>query len=120
MLIGWGKIRHPGNGHQTLQQAELPIVNKTRCQEKLSASPNSASLRITDEMVCGGEENSIKSGCHGDSGGPFVCQARSGRWVLQGAVSWGSPRCDANERFTVFTRVASFRTWIDRQMRYSV
>ena len=69
--------------------------------------------------MCGGEEGSIKSGCHGDSGGPYVCQDNRGRWVLQGAVSWGSQRCDARENFTVFARVSQFRAWIDRILRTS-
>ena len=67
--------------------------------------------------MCGGEEGSIKSGCHGDSGGPYVCQDNRGRWVLQGAVSWGSRRCDTREAFSVFARVSQFRVWIDRTMR---
>ncbi|KAK3727048.1 hypothetical protein QZH41_012550 [Actinostola sp. cb2023] len=117
-ITGWGKIRHPGGSHDVLQQAVLPVVSKQRCQQKLSNSTGMGSRwRITDNMICGGEEGSIKSGCHGDSGGPFVCQARDGRWVLQGAVSWGSSRCDAKQRYTVFSRVGRFRNWIDNHMR---
>ena len=73
-----------------------------------------SSLQITSNMICAGKEGTILSGCHGDSGGPYVCQNAAGRWVLQGAVSWGSPRCSAAERFTVFARVAKFRQWIDQ------
>ena len=65
-------------------------------------------------MLCAGVEGTILSGCHGDSGGPYVCKNSAGRWVLQGAVSWGSPRCSASERYTVFARVAQFRNWIDQ------
>lgn len=32
------------------------------------------------------------------------------------AVSWGSPRCSAAERYSVFARVAKFRSWIDQNM----
>ena len=69
-------------------------------------------LKITDKMICAGVEGEPLSGCHGDSGGPYVCQSSSGNWFLQGAVSWGSPRCAASERYTVFARVAQFRNWI--------
>ena len=69
-------------------------------------------LKITGEMICAGVEGEPLSGCHGDSGGPYVCQSSSGNWFLQGAVSWGSPRCAASERYTVFARVAQFRNWI--------
>ena len=50
----------------------------------------------------------------GDSGGPFVCRDKSSnRWVLHGAVSWGSRTCSAGQNeFTVFARVAEFVDWI--------
>ena len=67
-------------------------------------------------MVCSGDGgNTRKSGCHGDSGGPFVCQI-GGRWELHGAVSHGSPRCASTETYTVFARVAYFKKWIDNVM----
>ncbi|KAK2559532.1 Chymotrypsinogen B [Acropora cervicornis] len=69
-------------------------------------------LEITDKMICAGVEGEPLSGCHGDSGGPYVCQSPSGNWFLQGAVSWGSPTCAASERYSVFARVAQFRNWI--------
>ncbi len=69
-------------------------------------------------MVCAGHGGTTRvSGCHGDSGGPFVCQTgANGRWVLHGAVSWGSGRCDATQGYTVFARIAEFRSWIDQEM----
>ena len=86
------------------------------CQRKLKASPGGNRLNITPQMVCGGEEGSSKVGCHGDSGGPYVCRRRDGSWFLEGAVSWGSPRCSSRERFTVFARISQFRRWIDRHI----
>ena len=70
-------------------------------------------------MICGGVSGTILSGCHGDSGGPCaaVCQNSAENWVLQGAVSWGSPRCSASERYIAFARVAKFRNWIDQVTR---
>ena len=69
-------------------------------------------LKITDTMICAGIEGKPQSGCFGDSGGPYVCQSSSGKWFLQGAVSWGSLSCDASDRYSVFARVAQFRDWI--------
>ena len=116
-LIGWGKIRHPGSSHPVLQQALLPVINSSYCQHKVDLGPSWQRLNITHNMVCAGEEGSIKSGCHGDSGGPFVCPDGKGLWVLEGAVSWGSYRCDALDRFTVFTRISHLRRWIDQQIK---
>lgn len=64
-------------------------------------------------MICAGKEGTDISGCHGDSGGPYVCKDKSGRWFLQGIVSWGSTRCRISEIYTVFARAARVKTWID-------
>merc|ERR1711962_1906226 len=93
-----------------LQQAKMPVVSNQVCHKK-----NYASIRIpvTDAMICSGDGgNTRKSGCHGDSGGPFVCNL-NGRWELHGAVSHGSPRCASTETYTVFARVAHFKSWIE-------
>ncbi|XP_067035066.1 uncharacterized protein [Acropora muricata] len=111
-ITGWGKIKHPGSAHNILQQAKLPPVSNEVCARKLAQSPGGDRLNITDKMICAGIEGEPLSGCHGDSGGPYVCQSSSGNWFLQGAVSWGSPRCAASERYSVFARVAQFRNWI--------
>ncbi|KAJ7394105.1 Serine protease 56 [Desmophyllum pertusum] len=113
-ITGWGKIKHPGSSHHILQQAKLPPVTNAVCAKKLAASPGGSRLKITPQMICAGVKGTILSGCHGDSGGPYVCQTSGGNWVLQGAVSWGSSRCSAAERYTVFARVAKFRKWIDQ------
>ena len=64
-------------------------------------------------MLCAGVENTILSGCHGDSGGPYVClNADKKTYTLHGAVSWGSGSCNARLIFTVFARVTQFRAWI--------
>ena len=71
------------------------------------------SIAFTSQMLCAGVENTILSGCHGDSGGPYVCLNADGKtYTLHGAVSWGSGRCDAKQLFTVFARVTQFRAWI--------
>ncbi|KAJ7394106.1 Chymotrypsin-like elastase member 3B [Desmophyllum pertusum] len=113
-ITGWGKIQHPGPAHPILQQANMSPVTNNECARKLAASPGGSSLQITPQMICAGINGTNLSGCHGDSGGPYVCQNSSGNWVLQGAVSWGSPICSAAERYSVFSRVAKFINWINQ------
>ena len=66
-------------------------------------------------MVCAGYgPTDRRGGCHGDSGGPFVCRQGRGTWYLHGAVSWGSGECSTRKAYTVFARVAQFRNWINQ------
>lgn len=116
-ITGWGKIRHPGYGHAHLQQAMMPPVDSEVCEKKNQASGGFlAGVDITAGMLCAGEGgiNTI-SGCHGDSGGPYVCE-EDGQWVLHGAVSHGSPKCKSSDTYTVFARVNHFKKWINEQV----
>jgi len=67
-------------------------------------------------MICGGSGGTERiSGCHGDSGGPFVCYYK-GKWELHGSVSHGSPVCKSTETYTVFSRTMHFKEWIKLMM----
>jgi len=113
-ITGWGKIRHPGGMTRTLQQAILPVVGNTECYEK---NRHRIPIPITEAMICGGDAGvTRRSGCHGDSGGPYVCKV-NGVWELHGAVSHGSPVCSSSETYTVFARVFHFVDWIKNTLR---
>ena len=64
--------------------------------------------------VCGGVNNYSQSGCNGDSGGPFAAKGDNGKWYVFGIVSWG-PVPECNTAATVFTRTASYASWIQQQ-----
>lgn len=112
--LGWGKTSPTGFfGSQELQHASLLVLNHTECKQR-----NSKLAPVTNRMICGANKGyNRQSGCHGDSGGPFVCQQTDGRWVLQGVVSWGSTKCDIKHGATVFAKVAAFRDWIDKLVK---
>ena len=40
-LTGWGKVKHPGMAHHTLQQVQMPPVERDVCAKKLAASEGS-------------------------------------------------------------------------------
>jgi len=107
-ITGWGKMRHPGRMVMKLQQGLLPIQPKSSCSK---LNTGNLRLRITEQMICGARPGTRTSGCHGDSGGPYVCKIGN-NWELHGAVSWGSPRCDIKQAFTVFANIFHFKSWI--------
>lgn len=112
-ITGWGKTRHPGSMTTILQQGKMPIVDRATC----SRAHRGARLPpVTGRMICSGHGGATRvSGCHGDSGGPFVCQV-GGRWELHGAVSHGSGDCSASRSYTVYANIAYFKGWIMSQM----
>jgi len=112
-VTGWGKTKHPGNMIRFLQQAKMPVVDHDVCNKK---NKGGIGVKVTDHMLCAGDGGRTrKSACHGDSGGPFVCN-NNGRWELQGVTSHGSGRCASKDAFSVFARVARFKSWIESIM----
>jgi len=113
-ITGWGKIRHPGSMHSYLQQAMLPVVSNKVCHAK---NYPSIRIKVTETMVCGGDGGkSRKGGCHGDSGGPFVCKVGD-QWELHGDVSHGSARCRSTDSYSVFARTYFFKSWINEMIQ---
>ncbi|CAB4025346.1 Chymotrypsin-like protease CTRL-1, partial [Paramuricea clavata] len=113
-ITGWGRTRPGQSLARALQQARLPVISESKCREHMRSHG-----RVTRQMICAGfGGSSTVSGCQGDSGGPFVCRDKSSnRWILQGAVSWGTRTCSAGyNQFTVFARVSEFANWIKQHV----
>ncbi|KAI9545048.1 hypothetical protein NQZ68_039776 [Dissostichus eleginoides] len=102
-VTGWGRIYSGGPLASKLQQALLPV----RVQQQRLVGGGT----VKTTMICGGGD--IRSGCHGDSGGPLNCRGRDGRWYVQGVTSFVSSRgCNTLMKPTVLTRTTSFTKWI--------
>ncbi|XP_029380657.1 proproteinase E-like [Echeneis naucrates] len=109
-VTGWGRLYSGGPKATTLQQALLPVVDHSVCNQ---SDWWGSSAKTT--MVCAGGES--KSACHGDSGGPLNCKNRDGRWYVEGVTSFVDGRgCNNPQKPTMFTRVASFIPWISETM----
>ena len=107
-------MRHPGSMTSVLQQGGMKVVDSRTCHAK---NYQNIRIPITNDKVCSGDGGITRlSGCHGDSGGPFVCKI-GGRWELHGAVSHGSRDCSSRKSYSVYARVSYFKSWIEQIMR---
>eukprot|EP00112_Aurelia_sp_Birch-Aquarium-sp1_P005325 Seg1602.6 transcript_id=Seg1602.6/GoldUCD/mRNA.D3Y31 product="Plasma kallikrein" protein_id=Seg1602.6/GoldUCD/D3Y31 len=112
-ITGWGRLTERGAKAKILQEARLPIIAKDECKRAISvASPFSI---YTDNMICAGYKAGGIDACQGDSGGPLSC-ARSGRYELNGIVSWGRGCARANS-YGVYTKVSSYINWIKKNIQ---
>ncbi|XP_057207972.1 mannan-binding lectin serine protease 1 isoform X2 [Triplophysa rosa] len=101
---------------ELLQYVKLPVVPQDECEA--SYASRSVNYKITSNMFCAGFYEGGQDTCLGDSGGAFVTQdARSGRWVAQGLVSWSGPEeCGSQRVYGVYTRVANYVHWLHTEM----
>lgn len=112
-ITGWGKTRHDGKSVDILQKVKVPVVSRSTCERRNNFNFH----RVTNKMICTGYDNGYTfiSGCHGDSGGPLSCE-NNGVWTVQGVVSWGSPLCNGLDRYTVFSRISKYISWIEKNV----
>ncbi|XP_068204314.1 serine proteinase stubble-like [Palaemon carinicauda] len=104
VATGWGDLQFNGTSPDDLQEVVLDIISTTQCQNQIRLPSD------TSSVVCA--LTAFKGTCQGDSGGPLVVRLCPNRWAQIGIVSY-SVECARPEYPTVYTRVPSYRTWID-------
>lgn len=105
VLCGWGDLKYGGSRPDILQFVNLETLSNQECQNAYGHLPIPP---IFNSQVCTFTRFGEGS-CHGDSGGPLVSNGK-----LIGVVSWGYP-C-AKGVPDVFTRVSSFKSWIESKI----
>ncbi|XP_054716410.1 chymotrypsin-like elastase family member 2A [Uloborus diversus] len=78
--IGWGATRGSGSDDK-LKQAHHPIKEKVFCERLVGSSFNPST------MICAGSLGPLNGVCHGDSGGPLLCEEK-GKWSVHGVASY--------------------------------
>jgi trypsin len=104
-VTGWGATSEGGAASRRLMLATVPYVENATCN-----APASYNNTIKATMLCAGAKG--VDSCQGDSGGPLVLRGTDGA-VLVGIVSFGEG-CGKEIKYGVYTRVSSYRTWIDQ------
>lgn len=82
IVMGLGATAEGGNAPDTLQAAEVEVVDHTECSmayEKIGMVINK------DIMLCAGSRTGATDSCQGDSGGPLI----DSRGYQVGLVSFG-------------------------------
>ncbi|XP_031801521.1 serine protease 33-like [Sarcophilus harrisii] len=117
-VTGWGSLRSGVSlpGSRPLQGVQVPLIDRRTC-DRLYHVDSDTSLTepiVLPGTLCAGYARGSKDACQGDSGGPLVC-IQSGRWVLEGVVSWGKG-CALPNRPGVYTSVAYYWPWIQAHL----
>lgn len=108
VVAGWGKTSASGSGSETLRQLSTRTITNTDCKRRYANKPQLAA-NIRQGTLC-----TLSSGrgvCDGDNGGPLTVNGE-----LVGLVSWATRDC-ASGYPDVYTRVATYRTWIQQNSR---
>ena len=110
MIAGWGTRTPDVHDYpQYLQEAAVPIVEQSVCQQYYTRF-----IDITFDMVCAGYTTGTIDACHGDSGGPLMCQ-QGDKWYVAGLTSFGRD-CAAVGFPGVYANVATLRDWVDTML----
>ncbi|XP_019632686.1 PREDICTED: atrial natriuretic peptide-converting enzyme-like [Branchiostoma belcheri] len=105
-ISGWGTMYEGGDTATVLQDAEIPLVPRSVCNDA-----DHYDGRITTRMICAGHDEGGVDSCQGDSGGPLSCEDTDGKWYLVGVTSWGEG-CARPNRPGIYADVNHFRDWI--------
>ncbi|XP_066268603.1 suppressor of tumorigenicity 14 protein homolog [Branchiostoma lanceolatum] len=108
-ISGWGSVADGGVQATTLQEAEVPLVDTTVCDDAVHYDG-----QITDRMLCAGYDAGGIDACQGDSGGPLVCQDGV-TWYLVGVTSWGDG-CGQPNKPGIYADVKYLRDWINTKL----
>jgi len=102
---GWGCKSNGGPLSESATVVELPIQDPAVCSGIFG--------NIGDKRLCGGAQLKNKGICRGDSGGPLTCAGTDSKWYQVGVASFTSAS-NPEDVPGVFTKVSSYKTWIDQ------
>ena len=110
---GWGKTEAVDGAAPSavLMRVDLRVMDTERCK----LLPGYGPQKITPRVICAA--NPQKSTCQGDSGGGLTLA--SGAPSVVGIVSWGKKRCSGDGQPGAYTRIESYRGWIQQAMALS-
>ncbi|GAA6222814.1 transmembrane protease serine 11D-like [Lates japonicus] len=114
-ISGWGSTYYKGRPMNRLQEAEVELIDRRRC----NLITWYAGL-VTENMICAGVESGAADACQGDSGGPLQCYSENEeRFYVVGVASFGE-ECGLPHRPGVYARTSRFAGWLKTSQTASV
>ncbi|XP_057314305.1 serine proteinase stubble-like isoform X2 [Hydractinia symbiolongicarpus] len=109
-VTGWDRPSPFSDHSDTLEETKMSILSEGKCKKNFPAK------EMLKNRFCG---KSSMQKVRGDIGGPLVCKSRTGYWALQGLVYFGASQDDGRHRYTLFTNIYKYRTWINDNIKRS-
>ena len=107
VVVGWGRffLEEPAAslGHQ--RHLSVRIMPRDECVAIYGD-------RIVNGAFCAKSAFESIDACAGFGGAPLLVPAPSGKFIVQGLVSWGSGDCTKSGKPHVYTDLAPYRDWI--------
>ncbi|XP_034028215.1 acrosin [Thalassophryne amazonica] len=113
-ISGWGSLIYNGSPVDRLQEAEVELIDSTKCN--LSTWYNG---HITTNMICAGLEVGGIDTCQGDSGGPLQCYSEEKQSFYQVGVTSFGEECGLPLRPGVYVRTSRFSDWLNTKLETS-
>ncbi|XP_066976820.1 trypsin-3-like [Macrobrachium rosenbergii] len=111
IVLGWGRQSEGGEHSDVVRKIKVPILSNEECKNTKHIPGD-----IADTMMCAGYDAGKIDSCGGDSGGPLLHVRSGGSQIdIVGVVSWGEG-CARAGYPGVYTRIQSFRNFIDSRI----
>nr|XP_015193970.1 PREDICTED: inactive serine protease PAMR1 isoform X2 [Lepisosteus oculatus] len=126
-VMGWPILPEPGTrDNETTRVGTMELADVVLCESQYAQ--NGLLVSITDNMFCAREHpQGFSNICPSETGGIAVLPSSSSGlegqgdfrvvWRLLGLVSWGYDQACSPSLYTVYTRAANFKDWIERNMK---
>ncbi|XP_053687917.1 polyserase-2-like [Sabethes cyaneus] len=118
--VGFGALGFGEKLSPTLQKVKLATFNNSECIHRIPLSTRTLPKGLLAEQFCAGSET--MDTCEGDSGGPIQTERADVNNLqiplIVGVVSFGTPCTEGSTG--VYTRVASYRQWIENETNKSL
>ncbi|XP_056096439.1 acrosin-like [Rhinichthys klamathensis goyatoka] len=114
-ITGWGSSVLQGMLVDTLQEAEVELIDTGICNQRSWYNGH-----VNDNMICAGFDKGGVDTCQGDSGGPLQCYSQDmKRFYLYGVTSHGAD-CALPKKPGIYTRASRYTVWLSEAQTKTV